>query len=104
MDRDDVHTTIRFAADTTDDDRVTAVYRCHRQLADLADTDNAEVKYCDSCRQSVFRVQDFDGFERAVAAGRCVWNAIDSSAANGAGEALLLLGLPAVFPYRLPRD
>lgn len=95
MNRDDTPTSIRIAGTPVDDDRVAAVYRCHRQLVELQDTDNLDVKYCDTCRQKVFRVQDFDGLERAIASRGCVWGPIDMAFPKKDSERCFLGG-PAI--------
>ena len=43
------------------------------ELEKLTATDDPDIKYCKQCKQKVFKVIDFDGFEKAVAAKGCVW-------------------------------
>ena len=35
-------------------------------------TDQKEVRYCDSCKKSVYQVIDMEGYEQTVAKSRCV--------------------------------
>ena len=71
--RDTVPTVISLDGQPADDRRVAAVYRCKLQLADLTETGDPDIKFCDHCQQKVFKVVDFDGFEKAVAAKGCIW-------------------------------
>lgn len=48
------------------------VYRCMKTWDELQATDHDEVRYCDSCKQSVYQIIDMAGYEQAVAKGRCV--------------------------------
>ena len=48
------------------------VYQCQKRWDDLQTSDHDDVRYCDNCKQSVHRVIDVQGFQRAVAHGRCV--------------------------------
>ena len=47
-------------------------YQCQKQWDELQTSGHDDVRYCDSCKQSVHRVIDVQGFQRAVAQGRCV--------------------------------
>ncbi len=48
------------------------VYQCQKGWDELQTSDHDDVRYCGSCKQSVHRVIDVQGFQRAVAQGRCV--------------------------------
>ena len=48
------------------------VYQCQKRWGDLEASGHADVRYCDSCKQTVHRVVDVEGFQRAVAQSRCV--------------------------------
>ena len=48
------------------------VYQCQKRWDELQTSGHDDVRYCDSCKQSVHRVIDVQGFQRAVAQGRCV--------------------------------
>lgn len=71
--RDTTPTAITFDGQAADDRRVAAVYRCRLQLDQLTATGDPDIKFCEQCKQKVFKVIDFDGFEKAVAAKGCVW-------------------------------
>ena len=75
--RDEEPTAISLNGQPADDQRIAAVYRCRLQLDQLQDTDHPEIKHCGVCRRSVVKVEDFDGFERAVAMKGCVWGPIN---------------------------
>ena len=47
------------------------VYRCLKAWDALQVTDQKEVRYCDSCKKSVYQVIDMEGYEHAVAKSRC---------------------------------
>ena len=71
--RDTTPTAITVDGQAADDRRVAAVYRCRLQLDQLTSTDDLDIKFCEQCKQMVFKVIDFDGLEKAVAAKGCVW-------------------------------
>ena len=48
------------------------VYQCQKRWDELQTSGHDDVRYCDNCKQSVHRVIDVQGFQRAVAHGRCV--------------------------------
>jgi hypothetical protein len=48
------------------------VYQCQKNWNDLQISGHDDVCYCDSCKQSVHRIIYVQGFERAVAHGRCL--------------------------------
>lgn len=48
------------------------IYQCQKHWEELQASGRADVRFCDHCHQEVHRVVDADGFERAVAQGRCV--------------------------------
>ena len=64
--RDTTLTAITINGQPADGNRVAAVYRCKLQFDQLRDTDSPDVKFCEQCKQKVFRVTDFDGFERLL--------------------------------------
>lgn len=69
--RDTTPTAITLNGQAADDRRVAAVYRCRLQLDQLTATGDPDIKFCAQCKQKVFKVIDFDGFEKAVAAKGC---------------------------------
>lgn len=75
--RDTTPTAIALDGQPADGSRVAAVYRCRVALEDLYATDHPDIKFCEQCKQKVFKVVDFDGFEKAVAAKGCVWGPND---------------------------
>ena len=73
------------------------VYRCLKAWGALQATDQKEVRYCDSCKQSVYQVIDMDGYEQAVAKRRCVMvEGYDSTT----GAQRTVVGNVDVPPYR----
>ena len=48
------------------------VYQCQKGWDELHASEHEDVRYCGNCKQSVHRVIDIQGFQRAVAQGRCV--------------------------------
>ncbi len=75
------------------------VYQCQKQWDELQISGHDDVRYCDSCKQSVHRVIDIHCFERAVAHGRCVM--IHGRNAVG-GEQVVIVGEPGAAPYEAP--
>lgn len=75
--RDTTPTAITLNGQAADDGRVAAVYRCRVPMDELQATDHPDIKYCDKCKQKVFKVNDFDGFEKAVASRGCVWGPVN---------------------------
>ena len=66
-------TPIHFYKDRdADGRRLAVVYACRVKWEELERTANDLVRYCTNCSQPVFQVADLNGFERAVAARRCV--------------------------------
>ena len=84
--RDATPTEVQLNGQPADDKRIAAVYRCRLTLERLKDTDHPDVKYCDQCQQRVFKVTDFDGFEKAVASKGCVWGPVDLHSSAGQGS------------------
>lgn len=98
--RDTTPTAIALNGQAADDRRVAAVYRCRLQLDLLTATDDPDIKFCEQCKQKVFKVIDFDGFEKAVAAKGCVWGPVDIRAPAGmAPERLFLGGAGLTYEY-----
>lgn len=87
--RDTTPTAITLDGQAADDRRVAAVYRCRLQLDQLTATSDPDIKFCGQCKQKVFKVIDFDGFENAVAAKGCVWAL---RASGGAAPARCFVG------------
>ena len=65
--RDTTPTAITLNGQAADDRRVAAVHRCRLQLDQLTATDDPDIKFCEQCKQKVFKVVDFGGFEKAIA-------------------------------------
>lgn len=67
------------------------VYQCQKRWDELQTSGHDDVRYCGSCKQSVHRVIDVQGFQRAVAHGRCVMiqgrSVVDGEQAQVVGEA-----------------
>ncbi len=74
------------------------VYQCQKRWGDLQTSDHDDVRYCDSCKQSVHRVIDVQGFQRAVAHGRCVM--IEGRSVVG-GEQAQVVGEAGAAHYEL---
>ncbi len=74
------------------------VYQCQRQWDDLQVSGHEDVRFCDSCRRTVHKVVDVEGFQRAVAQARCVMahgrNTVD-------GAPIFVVGMAAAKPYGL---
>lgn len=66
-------TPIHINGQPESDKRVVAVYRCRLKIDELGATDHPDVKFCDYCQQKVFKVDDFDGIQKAIASKGCVW-------------------------------
>ena len=92
-------TAITINDQPADGKRVAAVYRCKLALDDLKNTDHPDVKFCDRCQQKVFRVIDFDGFEKAVASKGCVWGPLDLRNPADADRRHCFLGAPVPVDY-----
>ena len=75
------------------------VYPCQKRWDDLQTSGHDDVRYCGSCKQSVHRVIDIQGFQRAVGHGRCVM--IHGRSAVG-GEQVVIVGEPGAALYRAP--
>ncbi len=75
------------------------VYQCQKRWDELQISGHGDVRYCDSCKQSVHRVIDIYCFERAVADGRCVM--IQGRSVVG-GEQVIIVGEPGTAPYEAP--
>jgi hypothetical protein len=88
-------TAIALNGTPTSGRQVAAVYRCRAKPENLRETDHPDVKFCDACRQKIFKVMDFDGFERAVASRGCVWGPNDIGP-NLPEEQRLFFGMPAI--------
>ncbi|EWS53439.1 hypothetical protein X551_03762 [Methylibium sp. T29] len=71
--RDTSPTAIVLNGQAADDKRVAVIYRCRLKPEQLTETDHPDIKFCDQCQQKVFKITDFDGFEKAVASKGCVW-------------------------------
>ena len=103
--RDTTPTAITLNGQAADDRRVAAVYRCRLQLDQLTATDDPDIKFCEQCKQKVFKVIDFDGLEKAVAAKGCVWGL---GAPGGAAPDRYFVGsaesIYEVTPVALQRD
>ncbi|MDO8775190.1 MAG: hypothetical protein Q7K57_42090 [Burkholderiaceae bacterium] len=67
------------------DASVVQVYRCQKNWDDLQISGHDDVRYCDNCKQVVHRVIDVQGFQQAVAHGRCVM--IEGRSVVGGGQA-----------------
>ena len=90
--RDTTPTAITLDGQPADDRRVAAVYRCRLQLDQLAATDDPYIKFCEQCKQKVFRVVDFDGFEKAIASKGCIWTAIDADGREVGAQRMFIVG------------
>lgn len=99
--RDTKPTSISLDGQAADDKRVAAVYRCRLAVADLQETDHPDIKFCEQCKQKVFKVVDFDGFEKAVASKGCVWGPAQF---QPVGSADMFLGGPLLDSYTYARS
>ena len=75
------------------------VYQCQKSWDELQTSSHEDVRYCDSCKQSVHRVIDVQGFQRAVAHGRCVM--IEGRSVVG-GEQAQVVGEAGSAHYEAP--
>jgi len=66
-------TPVTLESDESTPSATAVVYRCRLSLGDLRETDNPEVKFCDHCSRSVFRVRDVHGLLQLVATDSCGW-------------------------------
>lgn len=86
---------VHFDDDTDDKGRkLAAVFVCKKEWADLAATDRDDIKFCASCKRSVYLIDDASGFTRAVAAKQCV--AVVAKRAKDLGHHL---GGPILIDY-----
>jgi len=60
---------------------------CAKKWEELGKTEDAEIRYCDSCAKGVFAVRHRDEFELASALGRCVALTQDNQVFGWIGEA-----------------
>ncbi|WP_295641514.1 hypothetical protein [uncultured Methylibium sp.] len=97
--QDTVPTIVSLNGQPADDRRITAVYRCKLRLDELGDTEDPDVKLCSQCQQKVFKVIDFDGFEKAVASKGCVWGPADIRPLTESSAEGLFLGGPCMTYY-----
>lgn len=67
------------------------IYQCQKQWDELQETAQWDERFCDHCRQTVHRVVDVEGFQRAEALGQCVMVA---GYEHGATSATLFVGKP----------
>ena len=74
------------------------IYQCQKPWDGLQATDHADVRFCDHCHHEVHRLVDADGFERAVAQGRCVMLA---GFDHAEGTAKLFVGQPGAASYEV---
>ena len=74
------------------------VYQCQKRWDELQTSGHDDVRYCESCKQSVHRVIDVQGFQRAVAHGRCVM--IQGRSVVG-GEQAYVVGRAGAAHYEL---
>lgn len=99
MFQDQLPTVITLNGEQCNGDRIAAVYRCKIAVAELEETDRPDAKHCGRCGQSVFKVVDFDGFDRAVAARGCVWGPQDLGNPVGAKTLGNFLGRATQLHY-----
>ena len=90
--RDDEPTRIELNGQPADGNRIAAVYRCHLRFDELHDTDHPDIKRCERCNQSVVKVTDFDGLERAIASRGCVWGVNNNSPTASGPRSSYFLG------------
>ena len=86
-----------FLLGTDPDGGTVVVYRFQKSWDDLQTSGHDDIRYCGSCKQSVHRVIDIKGFQRAVAHGRCVM--IQGRSVVG-GEQALVVGEPGAARYK----
>ena len=78
------------------DASVVQVYRCQKNWDDLQTSGHDGERYCNNCKQAVHRVIDVQGFQRAMAHGRCVM-IVGRSVAGG--EQAQVVGEAGAVPY-----
>jgi hypothetical protein len=76
----------RIEADAAPGAIVAVMYSCHRQWTELRATEQADVRFCTHCRQSVMQVRTPGGLLRAAAARACVHLAASDSRGPFVGE------------------
>lgn len=97
--RDTSPTAIVLNGQAADDKRVAVIYRCRLKPEQLTETDHPDIKFCDQCQQKVFKITDFDGFEKAVASKGCVWGPVNSRSTADKSEEARFLGGPGLLTY-----
>jgi hypothetical protein len=95
--RDTTPTAIVLNGQAADDTRVAAVYRCRLLPEQLKETSHPDIKFCDKCQQQVFKIKDFDGFDKAVASKGCVWGPVNIRSATDKSEERWFLGGPGLL-------
>lgn len=73
------------------------VFRCQKSWDELLISSHDGIRQCDQCKQSVYQVVDIDGFERAVAQGRCV---MVQGYQRGSAESTMVVGNPEMARHK----
>ena len=97
--RDTSPTAIVLNGQTADDKRVAVIYQCRLRPEQLTETDHPDIKFCDQCQQKVFKITDFDGFEKAVASKGCVWGPVNIRSTADKLEEARFFGGPGLLTY-----
>ncbi|ABM96767.1 hypothetical protein [Methylibium petroleiphilum] len=97
--RDTSPTAIALNGQAADDKRVAVIYRCRLKPEQLAETDHPDIKFCDQCQQKVFKITDFDGFEKAVASKGCIWGPVNIRSPADKAKEMRFLGGPGLTDY-----
>lgn len=97
--RDTSPTAIVLNGQAADDKRVAVIYRCRLKPEQLTETDHPDIKFCDQCQQKVFKITDFDGFEKAVASKGCVWGPVNIRSTSDKLEEARFFGGPGLLTY-----
>ncbi len=70
----------------SDQTKCSLSFICTKKWEELSKTEDAEIRYCDSCAKGVFAVKHLDEFELASALGRCVALTQDNQVFGWVGE------------------
>lgn len=89
---------VEVALTSVNSSATVTVYSCQIGWDELTPTGIDGVRHCVCCSQNVYLVTDVEGFQRAVAQGRCVM-AQGTDTENGAPARVVGKAQPA--PYRL---
>lgn len=53
--------------------KVVAAFACHKKWSQLEGMKGSSARWCGSCQQEVFRIENIEGLRKAIAANRCTY-------------------------------